>query len=263
MLDLVPESYGVHRSTIPWGFWATAAARIASDHKDQRLPWISVSPPSPGAAGWQGIASGEHDEAIMSLAETLASKVKLPALVTFHADPSGAATDHDAALWSAAYCHTHDLLDQGLALRLVSDPPIIDDWLFAPANHRQDPGHWLTRGVLERTPLLGLNLYESASGETFARRIPRVLNWLADRGFEQTMLGIADSGHQDNAPRPSASESWLTESLRWVAKNTDRVGVVCYTSRGDDSHDVYWAEADLRSERRRRFSWTERAVMTV
>lgn len=253
------ESYGVHRFSVPWESWDLALETISEDHALRRLPWVSVRPPLPGLAGWREISSGHGDESIYRLGQRLGREVGLPAIVTFDMDPSDAASDASGPVWADAYCRFQDIVVASTDRRLVAEAPIICDWLFNPSNHRQSPDRWLTDAVLERSSILGANVYVNSSGETFERRIPRILDWLADRGFENLMIGVAGSGHTEYAPPHLSPETWLTESLDWTAKNTDHVGVVCYNSSAREP-SVFWSPEQLGRPGRQTSSWASRAI---
>jgi len=96
--------------------------------------------------------------------------------------------------------------------------------------------------VLERAPFMGIDLYQNSSGETFADRIPRIIDWMAQRGFPNMMVGIGESGSTDADSSFSMSAlDWLNTSLAWVAANTDKVGVVSYfNSTANSRSGVYW-----------------------
>lgn len=235
------QSYGVHRQYKLWNDWKGLAKDIQQDHAADRLPWISVKPPLSGAAGWKAIADGDYDADIATLGETLMANDDKPVLFTFHHEPSNDGTEEEGALWAAAYAHIHDLLKAQGALANVADPPILGDWLFNPTNRGQDPANWATKAVLDRAPFLGVDMYENESGETMAVRIPRILDWMAERGYPKLMVGIAESGATDQAYSAKSANEWINESLSWVAANTDKVGVVSYFNSMNNSRSgVYW-----------------------
>ena len=235
------QSYGVHRTYKQWNNWSGVAKEIQRDHAAGRLPWVSFKPPLQGAAGWSGIADGKYDADIKALATTLKANDDKPLLVTFHHEPSNDGTEDEGKLWAAAYVHIHDLLKaEGALGPNVSDPPILQDWIFNPTNRLQDPINWATDEVLERVPFMGIDMYQNSSGETFAVRIPRIIDWMADRGYPNIMVGIGETGSTGNwADAPA--DTWLNDSLTWVANNTDKVGVVSYfNSTANSASDVYW-----------------------
>lgn len=260
--ELEEMSYGAHRLSLPWGQWQQANRAIAIDHARHRLPWISIRPPLPGVHGWQEVAGGVHDHAIYAFGRGLAVDLRLPVILSFGSDPSSAGAEPDGRHWIRAYCRFHDIIAAATDLRLIAEAPLVDDWLFNPANPRQDPTNWLTDDVLDRASLLGVNVFENASGEAFERRIPRILDWLDDRGFSHTMVGVAGSGRTEYAPPYIAPDRWLNDSLDWAAKHTDRVGVVCYSSSPEDT-GVYWPADALGRFGTRTASWTSRAITTL
>jgi hypothetical protein len=234
--------YGVHRQFKGWGNWSGVARAIQADHNAGRLPWISIKGPGGSTAGWQALANGNYDSDIKSLATTLKANDSQPVLITFHHEPSNDAGDAQGRYWAAAYCHLHDVLKAAGALANVADPPIVGDWLFNPRNP-QDPADWLTNAVMQRMPFLGVDMYENSSGETFGDRIPAIINWMAQRGFPNKMVGIGETGATDAYRSQSGMTAvqWLNESLTWAAANTDKIAVVSYfNSTANSRSGVYW-----------------------
>ena len=77
----------------------------------------------------------------------------------------------------------------------MSDPPILQDWIFNPTNKTQDPINWATDAVLGSVhPFMGIDMYQNSTGEGFSVRIPRIIDWMADRGFPNKMVGIGETG---------------------------------------------------------------------
>jgi hypothetical protein len=261
-LDAEATTYGVDRRLFAWGQWDAVTEAIVHGHSRRRLPWISVGPPRPGAYGWQEVSGGAHDEALYGFGRRLVATQELPFVLSFSCDPSAMAAEDDGAHWAAAYCRFHDVVALATGMRLVTGAPLVDDWLFNPANPRQDPASWLTDAVLRRASLLGVNVFENSSGETFARRLPRVLDWLDDRGASDLMVGVAGSGRTEFAPPYVEPQRWLSDGLEWAARNTDRVAVVCYHSAPGDG-GVYWPESELRGLQAGPAAWTSRAVTSL
>jgi hypothetical protein len=235
------QPYGVRRVFEHWGDWAGLSRDIQAEHAAGRLPWVSIKPPNGAPAGWVAIADGSMDDDISALADALKATEDRPVLLTFHHEPSNDGSEADGAEWAAAYAHFHDVLAASGALANVADPPIVGDWLFNPQNQPQDPANWLTEDVLSRAPFIGIDLYENGSGETFAERIPRILDWLAAHGHPELMIGIGEMGSTDAAYPDSSAVQWMNESLAWAAANTDKIGVVSYfNSTANSKADVYW-----------------------
>jgi hypothetical protein len=254
------QSYGVHRQYKNWGDWTGVAKDIQQDNAAGRLPWISIKGPSGGPTGWQAVADGSYDDQIKALATVLKANDDRPVLITFHHEPSNDGTEADGALWAGAYVRFHDVLKAAGALANVADPPILGDWLFNPANRTQDPANWVTDAVLQRAPFLGIDLYENSSGETFADRLPRILDWMADRGYPNKMIGIGESGSTDSS-YPVSAVDWINESLDWVAQHTDKVGVVSYFNSTNNSRSgVYWPLDETAAKLAAYRGWLDRAV---
>jgi len=255
------QPYGVHRIFNPWGNWSGLAKDIQGEHSAGRLPWISIKPPSSGASGWRAIGSGSFDSEISALAATLKANDSKPVLLTFHHEPSNDGTEAEGALWAAAYVRIHDILAREGALVNVADPPILGDWLFNPVNRTQDPANWLTAAVLQRAPFMGIDLYENDSGETFAERLPRILDWLASRGHGDMMVGIGETGGTDARYAANSSVQWINDSLSWAAANTDKIGVISYfNSTANSRSGVYWPLDENAAKMGAFRSWLDQAV---
>jgi len=234
------RDYGVHRQYKSWGNWNGLAKAIQEDQRAGRLPWISIKGPSGGSpSGWQAVANGNYDADIKQIATVLKANDSQPLFITFHHEPSNDGTEAQGRLWAEAYTHFHDVLSAQGALANVADPPILGDWLFNPRNS-QDPSNWLTSEVLNRAPFVGLDMYENSSGETFGDRIPRILDWMADRGHPNMMVGIGETGSTDYYNATTAVK-WINDSLSWVAAHTNKVVAVSYfNSTANSRAGVYW-----------------------
>jgi len=235
-------TYGVHRQFMSWGNWNGMAKAIQADNKAGRLPWLSFKPPGSSAAGWQAIANGKYDSELRGLATMLKANSSKPVLVTFHHEPSNDAADSAGKYWAAGYCHIHDLLKAAGALKNVADPPILGDWLFN-ARNPQDPAAWLTSGVMRRMPFLGVDMYEMQAGETYAQRIPKIISWMAARGFPNEMVGIGETGSTEKLKSQTGmtAAQWLNASFSWAVANPDKVGVIAYyNTEANSKSGVYW-----------------------
>jgi hypothetical protein len=255
------QGYGVHRQFTTWGNWTAVAKYIQADNAAGELPWISVKPPNGDASGWQAIAGGQHDADIRALATVLKANDDKPLLFTFHHEPGNDGTEAQGVLWAAAYVRIHDILESEGALENVADPPIMSDWLFNPVNRAQDPANWLTDGVLQRAPFIGVDVYENASGETYAQRLPRVLDWLAGRGYPNMMIGVGETGSTDAAYPGMSAVEWMDESLSWAAQHTDEIGVVSYfNSTANSKSFVYWPLDESAAKMTAYKSWLNNSV---
>jgi hypothetical protein len=256
------QGYGVHRQFTTWGNVKAVAKDIQEDNAAGALPWVSMKPPGGGVAGWKGIADGTYDADIRTLATTLKANDDKPVLFTFHHEPSNDGTEADGALWAAAYSRIHDILASEGALANVSDPPILGDWLFNPVNRAQDPANWLTDAVLQRAPFIGIDLYQNNTGETFADRIPRILDWLSSRGYPNLMVGIGETGSTDtDATFKVSAVDWLNQSLSWAAEHTDEIGVVSYfNSTANSKATVYWPLDESTGKLNAYRGWLDKSV---
>jgi hypothetical protein len=235
-------SYGVHRQFKSWGNWKGVGKAIQEDHQAGRLPWVSIKGPGSSPSGWQAVANGQYDSDIKALASVLKANDSDPVLLTFHHEPSNDGADSQGKLWAAAYCRFHDVLKAAGALQNIADPPILGDWLFNPRNP-QDAADWLTAGVMQRMPFLGVDMYENTSGDTFGDRIPGIISWMAQHGYPNKMVGIGETGATDayKGQTGLTAVQWMNQSLSWAAANTDKVGVVSYFNSTNNSRSgVYW-----------------------
>jgi hypothetical protein len=251
----VGTNFTVHRTFKQWGNWSGVGKHISAAHQAGRLPWVSVKPPTGGAAGWRTVSSGAVDSEIRALATVLKANDDQPALITFNHEPSNDATEADGKLWAAAYSHFHDVLEAEGALKNVADPPILQDWLFNPKNKQMDPDNWVFDNVLSRAPFMGIDMYPNARGGTRADRIPVILDYLASKGYPNMMVGIGETGATDRFTNTTAAQ-WINESLSWVAANTDKVGVVAYYNTPRNSKPgVYWPLDESASKMAAYRSW--------
>ncbi len=228
---------GVHRSYFEWDDIQREAEVIADDHANRRLPWVSFKAPG-DASGWGPVARGVFDDQLRARARHYASFSE-PIVVTFHHEPSNERPQAGSD-YAAAWVHVHDVMRAEAGLHHVAQVPIIGDWEFNPANVHAAADEWITRRVLERASFLGVDVYQNASGETYAQRLARVQDWLVARGHPGMMIGVGETGCTDAFGSPTAVQ-WWTESWAWVELSTDTVGVVAYydSDRNSRGH-VHW-----------------------
>jgi hypothetical protein len=232
--------YGVHRQFKQWASWSSMEKVIAADHRAGRLPWVSFKGPQQGAAGWRSIAEGRNDAELRQLAAMLKANDDQPIWLTFHHEPNNDGSNAEGKLWAAANVRIHDVLAEEGALENVAVVPIVSDWLFNPRNGADDPANWLTDELLSRIPLMGVDLYQNASGETYAQRIPYVRSWLKEHGRGDLMIAIGETGATEAFDSMTGID-WLNASLRWASANTDKVAAVSYfNSTANSKSYVYW-----------------------
>jgi hypothetical protein len=234
--------YGVHRQFAKWGDWTGVVGDVQQDHSKGRLPWVSVEGPQLGTvSGWKALAAGTYDSQIKSLATAIKANDDAPILLTFHHEPSNDGTEAEGALWAAAYSRFCDVLNAQGALVNTSCVPILGDWLWNPANKAQDPKNWVTKGVLQRAPFLGIDIYENPSGVTIGPRLQSIIDWMAAQGFPNKMVGIGEMGATDALYPKKSAVQYLNESLAWAKANTDKIGVISYfNSTANSRTGVYW-----------------------
>lgn len=210
-------------------------ATIRRDHAANRLPWVSFKPPLGPGLDWTLIGNGVFDSDIRARAHRYASYSR-PLISTFHHEPTN--DQGVGSAWASAYVRIYDLLKAEGALLKTAFVPILGDWAFNPKNPDRHPEYYLTPAVLSRMPFLGVDVYQNSGGEGFAKRLGRILAWLADRGVSDPMVGVAETGCcLAQSPTP---EKWFTANWSWAVNNTDKIGVISYFDsqvNSKDGHD--------------------------
>lgn len=231
---------GLKRWFRKWDDWSGVAAAIKEDRRKHRVPWISVQGPEGGTPeGWAAVGQGQYDADVRGLARVLKAHDGRPVFLSFDHEVSNNLPDHQGRSWARGFKRFHDVLEEEGALDNVALAPIVVAWLFERANS-QDPGAWLTPGVLRRTSFLGIDLYQSSSGKDFRQRIPPVARWLARHGYPRMKIGLGEIGATDAFGNVRGS-TWLNRSLRWAAKNPDEIAAISYfNSTANSAPGVYW-----------------------
>jgi len=251
--------YGIHRQFKQWGNWTSWSKLIQADHNAGRLPWVSFKAAQSGAAGWRAIADGRQDDDLRELAAMLKANDDEPIWLTFHHEPNNDGTNAEGKLWAAANVRIYDVLQDEGALKNVAVVPIVSDWLFSPRNGADDPANWITDDLLDRIPLMGIDLYQNASGETYADRVPDVLAWLKAHGRGDLMVAIGETGATEGFDMGGVK--WLNESLGWAADNPDKIaGVSYFNSTANSKSYVYWPLDESRAKMAAFRSWLHDSV---
>jgi hypothetical protein len=214
---------GLRRTFYTWGNVDGEIRNIKADHAADRMPWISFKPPTSGGTGWRAIAAGNHDSALRARARAYA-QLSRPVIVTFNHEPHtdfGAPSD-----FARAWCRVHDVMKSETGLRNVVSAPIAGEWTFSPVNRQTEPGDYITAGVLSRCHMLGIDLYQNASGEGYNIRLGRVLNWLNSRGHSSKPVGLGETACSMDFSNPNGVE-WWKSSWAW-AVNSQRVAAISY-----------------------------------
>jgi hypothetical protein len=249
---------GLKRWFTKWGDWRGVADAIRQDRRRHRLPWISVQGPAGGTpAGWAAVGQGTYDADIRGLARVLRKHDGRPLFLSFDHEVSNALPDDEGRSWASGFKRFHDVLEERHALGNVALAPIVVAWLFDRANP-QDPGSWLPPGVLRRASFLGIDLYQTASGDDFRQRVPPVARWLARHGHARMKIGLGETGATDAFGNVSAP-AWLDRSLRWAADNPDEITAVSYfNSTANSDPGVYWPLDESRQKTQVYLTWLGR-----
>lgn len=257
--------YGVHRQFTTWGDWRGLVQKIRADHENRRVPWVSVKGPEQGSpAGWRAVATGMYDDEIRRLAAHLAANDGLPIILTFHHEPSNDGTEMEGRDWAHANNRIRNVLKHSNALVNVAYAPIVDEWLFNPRNLSQDPDNWVRPGVLKRADFLGIDLYENDSGETFAQRLPRIVDWMAETGFPNKMIGIGEMGGTNARYASKSASQFINGSLRWATAHTGKIGVVSYfNSTANSRAGVHWPLNETRHKLATYRKWLARSTVAT
>ncbi len=240
-LTIAMQTYGrvgVHRTFYSFYDGIGEDEAVRADHTAGRLPWVSFKPPNPGVGAWLHIAAGSFDEPLRERARRYAAHAQ-PIIVTFHHEPSndGAGAPDSFA---KAFARVHDVMADETGLSNVTFAPIIGDWELNLNNEGSDLMGYLSPEVLDRSDLIGVDVYQNSSGETFAERLGRLTEYLDTHGRGDLMLGVGECGCTDTFGTPSAVQWWV-ESWEWAARHPDRVGVVSYfDSSRNSKENVYW-----------------------
>lgn len=215
---------GEHRTYYQWDTWDQMAKTADGDHAAGRIPWLSIKTP-----GWAAVASGKYDADIAALNKKL-DVLSGPVLVCPHHEPTNDVPGlGSGADWAAMYCRVHDRLTADN----VTVTPIIGDWSFNPQNTVAETKYnrFLLPSVLERTSLLGIDLYMNGSYNkatgTFAARMEAIIAMCGDLGYEG-MFGTGETGADDSRYGEDAAVKWLHDAWAWCSKSTDRFGVMSY-----------------------------------
>ena len=192
-----------------WGDWRGVAAAIKEDRRKHRRPWISIEGPDGGTpAGWLAVGQGEYDGDLRALARVLKAHDDRPIFLSFDHEVSNNLPDDQGRSWAKGFKRFHDVLDEKGALDKVALAPIVASWLFDPANP-QDAAAWMRPGVLRRASFMGVDLYQSDNGRSFAQRLPQVDSWLARHGYPDMRIGLGEIGATDyfgNVSGPDLAE---------------------------------------------------------
>ena len=225
---------GMRRTFHKWDGIANELKAAKADHAANRLPWTSFKPPGSPSTTWKQIGDGVHDSAIRSRARAYATLSK-PVIVTFNHEPH---TDSaPPAEFARAWCRIHDVMKAETGLQNVIHAPILGEWTWNPKNRRHDPADWMTSGVLSRCHFMGIDLYQTRSGETYEQRVARVLAWLDVRGLSTKMIGIGETGCSDDFALKGGA--WWRASWQYAVARHDRLFAASYFNTRHNNNEGY------------------------
>lgn len=232
---------GLKRWFKQWGNWNGVAEAIKEDRHKNRRTWISIEGPSGGSpSGWLAVGQGKYDNQIRALAQVLKRHDNQPIFLSFDHEMSNKASNSQASWWTRGFNRFHDVLKRAHALRRVALVPIHASWLFGKFNGGKSPAKWLPQSVLRRSSFVAVDVYQNWKGESFGSRIRQLDRWLGRHGRPHMKIAVGETGATDGMGGQSAS-SWLNQSLRWTAKNRQKMVAISYfNSTANSASDVYW-----------------------
>lgn len=220
---------GLTREFFSWTNVDGEIRRIKQEQSRRRLPWTSFKPAYSGSGSWAAVASGRYDAELRTRARRYAELSK-PVVVTFNHEPqTDVPVNGSPSDFARAWVRVHDVMNGATGLKNVVFVPILGEWVFNPINKGPNAQEYLTSAVLSRCAFLGVDLYQNASGQNYAGRLPRILSFLDDRGHGDKMIGIGETGACNAWGTPSGAK-WWTDAWSWAAAHTDRVGAISYFS---------------------------------
>lgn len=228
---------GLRRTFYKWDDGKRESRNISSDHKADRLPWVSFKPPGSPSWSWKAIANGNYDNHIRARARRYANHSG-PIIVTFNHEPH---TDKaPPADFARAWCRIHDVMRNETGLKNVISAPILGSWCWHPKNRRDNPGDWITSAVLRRAHFLGVDVYQMPNGETYRQRVSAILKWLDARGHRNMMVGIGETGCSNDFKNVKGA-AWWNDSWNWTVANRNRVFAIAYfNTRANNRQGYNW-----------------------
>ncbi|MGL5825251.1 MAG: hypothetical protein ACRCYU_10615 [Nocardioides sp.] len=216
---------GLRRTFHRWDGMKREMRLIHADHRANRLPWTSFRPPAgPIGTAWKRIGDGAYDADIRRRAESYA-ELSRPVIVTFCHEPQRETAP--PAEYARAWVRIHDVMKSATGLKNVIHAPILGEWTWNPRNRRHNPADWMTPAVLDRCDFMGIDLYQTALGETYEQRVARVLAWLDERGRTSKMIGIGETACSDDFETIKGAP-WWRASWQYAVARADRVVAVSY-----------------------------------
>lgn len=147
------KSLSIRRTFWGWnhiGSNGSMTKTAIADLTANRLPWISVKPPTGGIDGWAGMANGTYDKDIdtmLTALDNIGGSDK-PIWLTVHHEPEN--DNGNPAEWRGMQKRIRDrvnaLRSQGKPMDNIAFIPIMMDWTYDPASGR-NPNDWWVDGI--------------------------------------------------------------------------------------------------------------------
>lgn len=149
----IGKSLSLRRTFWGWGHIGPTGSMTKTATADlvaNRLPWVSVKPPTGGIGGWAGMANGTYDADIDSMLVALDNigGPNKPVWLTIHHEPEN--ENGNATEWRGMQKRIRDRMNalkvQGQPMDNIAFMPIMMDWTYDPLSGR-DPNDWWVDGI--------------------------------------------------------------------------------------------------------------------
>jgi hypothetical protein len=170
----------LHRTFFQWSQRTTSMINFAEDDiENQRVPWVSVKPPS-----WAAMGQGQHDTEIDQMLEAL-DAVQGPVWLTVHHEPEGGGGTNspDDPAGPAGHVAMNERVRQrmtALGVDNVALVPILMSYTWNPVSGR-DPDDWWKPGIYD---FLGVDHYRDAEATLLNDVWASVRVWAEQQGVE-------------------------------------------------------------------------------
>lgn len=178
------QALSIRRTFFDWGQRTSGMINTAKDDiAHDRLPWVSVKPPS-----WAAMASGAYDAEIDAMLNALKS-VPGPVWLTVHHEPEGggsAGNTPDDPAGPAGHVDMNRRVRQrmtALNIRNVALAPILMTYTWTTFSGR-NPDAWWATGIYD---FLGVDHYMDAEASLLTPNFAKVRAWAAGKNTEMAI----------------------------------------------------------------------------